>query len=293
MRAGMRLVVCVAVLGLLGALGASGAAACTPLAHLLLDQRSYEPGDRVTVTGNQFKPDAATPVRVTLNGGVVGETSIQTDGSWTLSFSLSNELAAGMYVVSAEAREADGRLVEGLPAKITLPVVVPSEGGGQGAPATDRQPDEGGAVPQPVSTEVAPLPAEEVASSAQATRTNPVAYQAAPQLERLTLPQASRAGTAERLPVVAASIDEGAMPWASLALAGVGLLLLGGAGGAFVASRRGLPLSVDGATETRQPIETAPQTSAIAPSDRLEEELQELLNEERARRGRPREPTSR
>lgn len=280
----------------LGLLGASVAAACTPQAYLTLDKRSYRSGDPVTVIGNQFKPEAATPVTITLNGSVVGETPIRSDGSWTSSFTLPEELAAGAYVISAEAREADGQLVEGLPARIALPVVAPSPAREHTGGAGDRGSEEASSItkapsiPQPVSTEVAPVPDDQLARSSEATRTNLVTYQPEPRLERVSVRDAARAGTAEPLPAAFATDDEGGVPWYSLALAAIGLLLAGGAAGAFVASRRPIPLTAGGAKKDTRPPEAESEIDAVTRPDPLEAELQELLAEQRAREADPEKP---
>jgi hypothetical protein len=285
MRTSMKLVAFVLGLGLLGA---SVAAACTPQAYLTLDKRSYQPGDPVTVTGNQFKPEAATPATVRLSGSVVAETPIRSDGSWTASFRLPAELAAGAYVVSAEARESDGQFVEGLPARIALPVVAPSPArepsggaGDRGAPEAASR--EAPSIPQPVSAEIAPVPDDLLARSSEATRTNLVTYQPEPRLERVSVTDTARPGTADRLTAVLTSVDEGGVPWYALALAAAGLLLAGGAAGALVASRRPIPLTAGAAKKDTRPAEPGSEIDAVTRSDPLEAELQELLTEERAR----------
>jgi hypothetical protein len=130
---------------------AAAALACTPQAYLMFGEpldntgtpadspsavRLFQPGETVTISGYLFEPTAATPVtlRWGIDGPVIAEVGVNTDGTWTTTFVLPADIAPGAYILSAWAYDASGQLITGLPARTTLTVA------GPGAPGSTAPP---------------------------------------------------------------------------------------------------------------------------------------------------------
>ncbi len=279
---------------------------CTPSAYMTLDgpnrpspDRPFSPGDTVTVSGFLFDPAAATPVRLSWgpNGAVIAETAVSEKGTWEVTFQIPAETATGSYLLYAIAYAANGSVINGLPARVLLPVKAPAPPADepQREPETPGVTDEPAPVPEateeprgeadaasapqaatrsapvapvaeaPMTPQATPVPETAIATDRPA-RTNVIRFAPAPRLIEAPLPPVAAPSSAPALPVVDEASD-GVLPWWLLALGAVGLLLLGGAAGMLVRGR-----------------ERTPEPPAPTPADTLEAELQELIAEERARR---------
>ena len=266
----------------------------------------FGPGDTVTVSGFLFDPAAATPVRLSWgpNGAVIAEAAVSAAGTCEVTFPIAAETAIGSYLLYAIAYAADGSVINGLPARVLLPVKAPA------APTEEPQPqpqtpgvtDEPAPVPEatkepraetdernvpqaaapsapvapaagtPATQQATPVPETAIATDRPA-RTNVIRFAPAPRLVDAPLPPVATPAAAPALPVLDEAADS-ALPWWLIALGALGLLLLGGAAGALVRGRE-------------LPPEPRADTSADTSADTLEAELQELIAEERARRSKP------
>jgi hypothetical protein len=264
------------------ALAAAAAAyACTPQAYMDLSggvpspkgAPSFPPGSTVTVNGHLFDPAAATPVtlRWGANGPAIGQAAISSEGTWTLTFTIPADTAQGTYVLYAEAFDANGSIITGLPARVALPVGLPPIPAPQRpAPKVTPTVTPRAATPRaaptpsaPATKVVTPVAPSALTVEAGPPRTNVVRYGAAPLLAATPLPPAATPGAAPSLPVVTAAAHPSSTPWYALALGAAALLVLGAAAGGLVASRRRPP---------------------TVPPDHVEAELQEILSEQRAAR---------
>lgn len=157
--------------------GAATAYPCTPLADIDIpppalnpdddeqparpgtDPPEFPPGAVVTAHGRRFDSRAATPITLRWGslGPVIATVPINVDGSWTVTFRLPEGIPDGRYVIYAEAFDADGELIEGLPAREFIQVVSPQTAGTSADPAAPhRQVRAGAAGATVVQTPAAP-----------------------------------------------------------------------------------------------------------------------------------------
>ncbi|CAN5687995.1 hypothetical protein BH24ACT26_BH24ACT26_02450 [soil metagenome] len=125
--------------------------ACTSLATLETNPSSAEPGDKVTLTGENYDP-SGSKVAIhfnTLQGNVLTTAKAQEDGSMKATLTVPKE-ASGQYVLIATQtgeKPSDG-MAFGLPARAAFTV-------GAGA-AAETAGQAGGAQPQPGASSLAP-----------------------------------------------------------------------------------------------------------------------------------------
>lgn len=143
------------------------AMACNPQAYLTLDKSQYAPGSSVSVAGSFFRGDT----NITVSIDRIGSSTVKTaaNGSFKTTFAIPAGAASGGYTVSAIGYEANGDVINGLPARASFSVAQPAP-----------QP----AAPQPVE------PSTPAASSPQASQ--PSAPTAQPAAGQPSAPQASR-----------------------------------------------------------------------------------------------------
>lgn len=141
------------------------AMACNPQAYLTLDKSQYAPGSSVSVAGSFFRGDA----NITVSIDRIGSSTVRTaaNGSFKTTFAIPADAASGGYTVSAIGYEANGDVINGLPARASFSVAAP-----QTAP------------PQTSAPSTPP------ASSPQASQ--PAAPTAQPAVGQPSAPQASR-----------------------------------------------------------------------------------------------------
>jgi len=97
------------------------ALACNPQAYLTLDKSQYAPGDSVRVTGSFFKGD--TNITVSLDrSGQSATVRTAANGSFQSTFALPGGAPSGGYTVSAIGYEANGDVINGLPARASFSV---------------------------------------------------------------------------------------------------------------------------------------------------------------------------
>ena len=125
----------------------------------------------------------------------------------------------------------------------------------QTAPVTPRTIPVAPLPPGPVALPLIPAPADGSSSVTHVHRFAP-----APRVESAPLPKVAAPGESPALAAVSAEAEPGTSQWLILALGGLGLLLIGAAGGGFVLARRWPP---------------------VPPTDVVEAELQELIAEQR------------
>ena len=230
----------------------------------------FLPRDTATVTGHLFDPTAATPVTLSwgADGPVIGQATIDSQGGWTLTFVIPADTQRGTYILYAVAYGADGQVINGLPARVALPVGAPQTSPPRSTrppapakqPATRPRTHVAPTPSAPAERTIAPIPPTAVTTQTGPPRTKVVRYGEQPRLIPVALPATPAAGHAPSLPV-AAPAHRGT-PWYVLALGALGLVVLGAAAGGLVVSRRAPP---------------------NGPPDALDAELQEMIAEERAR----------
>lgn len=138
---------------------AAAAYPCTPLAEIDIpppalnpdddeqparpgtDAPEFPPGAVVTANGTRFDSGAATPITLRWGslGPVIATVPINIDGSWTVKFRLPEGIPDGRYVIYAEAFDANGELIEGLPARRSIEVFSPRIAEASGDPVAPRR----------------------------------------------------------------------------------------------------------------------------------------------------------
>lgn len=157
------------------------ALACNPQAYLTLDKSQYAPGDSVRVTGSFFRGDANVTVSLDRTGQ---SSTVKTsaNGSFQTTFALPGGAPSGGYTVSAIGYEANGDVVNGLPARSSFSV-----GAAQSAPPAN--PPSGG--------EATPAASEPGTQAAQPSTGQPSAPAATRPTPRPAAPSTNSSGFRE------------------------------------------------------------------------------------------------
>lgn len=157
------------------------ALACNPQAYLTLDKSQYAPGESVRVTGSFFRGDANVTVSLDRTGQ---SSTVRTsaNGSFQTTFALPGGAPSGGYTVNAIGYEANGDVVNGLPARSSFSV-----GAAQSAPPAN--PPSGG--------EATPAASEPGPQAAQPSTGQPSAPAAARPTPRPAAPSTNSSGFRE------------------------------------------------------------------------------------------------
>lgn len=303
---------------------AAKAFACTPQSNIFLDTLKSRPGQVVSGHGVGFGPAAApgvTSVQVrldTVSGPVLWSGSSAANGYFAFSFTVS-PMALGYHVIVAIPQAAPQDLSRAV-LQVAAPVVPrpkthlarPKTRAGtpkaHSAPPKTRPVSSPHAAP-PVSRRVGPrVPASvtpavavPIAHRAPTSRRYPPSPRPARKVTRVrspafrthvTVPLPSDPWSAPARVEPQAKPAQPALPWVGVGLVALGLLALGGAGGAFVALRLRPPPPVDRA-EAELPVDLAELNLPVdlaglrLPVDLTELELQEMLMEAMADVGLP------
>lgn len=281
--------------------------ACSPSAYMNLDKARYLTAHTVRITGYQFDPAAATPVTLEwASGATIGQAPIAADGTWSLSFALPASMHPGEYLLLAKAQSADGQMIAGLPARAVITITVPAV-----PPAPKRQPRP---VVKPTHrSRPAPTPhrTAQTGSHGSLVVVAPVRSQATPPPPAVGSARAAPLAVVHRAAAVRGHARNAtrlrsrtahpfkpdslpadlwparvrtvvpaqpALPWVVLGLAALGLLTLGGAGGAAVALRCRPRPPVDLAEVNpvgADPVAASPVQVALLEADLITAELAE------------------
>jgi len=142
--------------------------ACNPQAYLTLDKSQYAPGESVRVSGSFFKNNTA----ITVSLDRTGQSSTVTtsgNGAFAVTFALPSSAATGGYSVTAIGYEANGDVINGLPARASFAVATAQT-------ATPQASDEGASAPA-ASQPAASQPAAPAAQPAAPQASRPAARQ--------------------------------------------------------------------------------------------------------------------